>query len=194
MDTALVLAPPVRLRAFRRGTRRWDYLDPSPPRGSQAVTVSLGAGACRPSSAPRHGDPGSPSGLGRTQDRDLRVLAPGPASAVPPVRPVRSFAAQGSISVVPRTLDGTPSCCPTVRPRPFQRPQPKRPIALGRPGLGQRPPWPSTAVAWAHHAPCGAPLCDLGRIGLPHGRMEKSAAREGAGGEQPSKLPIRKVG
>jgi len=35
--------------------------------------------------------------------------------------------------------------------------RPIRPPALERPGLGRRPPWPPTAVAWAHHAPAWRP-------------------------------------
>jgi hypothetical protein len=82
---ALVPAAPVRLRAFRRGTRRWVGHDRSPPRGRDVPSFPLGAGVCRPSSAPRHGDPAPPSGLGRTLVRDLRSVATGPASAGPTV-------------------------------------------------------------------------------------------------------------
>jgi hypothetical protein len=81
---------------------------PPSPSGETGRPASLGAGACRPSSAPRHGDPGSPSGLGRTQDRDLRVVTPGPASAEP-----------------------------TVGLRPIHRTRPKRPSALERSGFGR---------------------------------------------------------
>ncbi len=110
---------------------------PASPSGDKGRNCLVG-GWCLPTpSASRHGDPGPPSGFGRTVDRDLRSATPGPASAVPPVAPDRSFAAPGPISVVPSTAFGTPSCCPTVRPRPVPRPQRKRPSALVRPGFGR---------------------------------------------------------
>jgi hypothetical protein len=167
--------PPVRLRAFRRGTRRWGNLDRPPPRGSDVVTVPLGAGACRPSSAPRHGDPVPPSGLGRTLVRDLRTVTLGPASAEPPVtfRPFVDVDGSGFGRHLDRRWDaklqsnglasaGPASFDPNVR-RPWNDP-----VSAGD-LLGPRRPSPGRTMP-----PHGAPLCDLGRIGLPcrHGKID----------------------
>jgi hypothetical protein len=173
---ALAPTPPVRLRAFRRGTRRWGNLDRPPPRGSDVLFVPLGAGACRPSSAPRHGDPVPPSGLGRAQVRDLRTVASGPASAEPTVT-LRSFVdvdgfgfgrhldrrrdaklqSNGLASAGPSNFD------PYVR-RPWNDPASVGDL------LGPLRPSPGRTMP-----PHGAPLCGLGRIGLPcrHGKIDR---------------------
>jgi hypothetical protein len=173
---ALAPTTPVRPRAFRRGTRRWGDLDRTYPRGRDVVAIPLGAGACRPSSAPRHGDPVPPSGLGRTLVRVLRTVAPGPASAEPTVT-LRSFVdvdgagfgrhldrrrdaklqSNGLASAGPASFD------PNVR-RPWNDP-----VSAGD-LLDPRRPSPGRTMP-----PHGAPLCDLGRIGLPcrHGKIDR---------------------
>jgi hypothetical protein len=173
---ALASTPPVRLRAFRRGTRRWGDLDRPPSRGSDLVAVPLGAGACRPSSAPRHGDPVPPSGLGRTLVRALRAVTPGPASAVPTVtlRSIVDVDGSGFGRHLDRRWDaklqsnglasaGLASFDPCVR-RPWNDP------ASAGDLLGPHRPSPGCTMP-----PHDAPLCDLGRIGLScrHGKIDR---------------------
>jgi hypothetical protein len=173
---ALVPAPPVRLRAFRRGTRRWGNLDRPPPRGSYVGGVPLGAGACRPSSAPRHGDPVPPSGLGRTLVRALRSVTPGPASAVPTVtfRSIVDVDGSGFGRHLNRLRDaklqsnGLASAGPSNFDPNVRRPW-NDPVSAGD-LLGPHRPSPGRTMP-----PHDAPLCDLGRIGLScrHGKIDR---------------------
>jgi hypothetical protein len=115
----------------RRGTRQWSGHDRTPPRGRDVRTVPLGAGACRPSSAPRHGDPGP-----RPASAGHRSGILGPRHLVPlrrnlPSPPVRSSSARGLASALPRTIDGTPRRGPTDRFRPVLRTATKTSVGLG---------------------------------------------------------------
>lgn len=169
---------------------------PHLPPGGGGTWAPLGAGAPRPPYAPRHGDPGPPCGLGRTQGQDLRAAAPGPASAGP--------------TVAHRTFDhGTglrPRPVPTVRDRDTGS-LPHGPTSVG-PGTMTpvRPHWADPASAGdAPAAQRPSPGCTMPPVRRPPARprshwtvapgMEKSvvgrSAASSIGGLYPDATPDR---